>query len=84
MGLGNEDVLLCLPAALFSYFPSGLTPDSRHPSKHFLALEQKYSPSAKGDAETNFGCLMTDGYWYLLCRITRNTGQSRKSKETAN
>lgn len=36
------------------------------------------------DVETDFGCLVTDGYWYLLCRITVNTGQSRKSKETAN
>lgn len=27
---------------------------------------------------------MTDGYWYLLCRIMVNLGQFRKSKETAN
>ena len=50
----------------------------------FLPLSKTTSPCAVGNVESDFGCLVTDGSWYLLCRITVNTGQSRKSKETAN
>lgn len=58
---------LCLPMASSSSVPCRLT----------------YLPCAEGDVGTDFGYLKTDGYWHLPCRITVDTRQSRKSKETA-
>lgn len=82
--LKHRVLCLCLPAALVSCFSSRLPPDSPHKlSSIFLRQRRNTSPCAMGDVETDFGCLMTDGYWYLLCRVTVSTGQCRKFKKTA-
>lgn len=50
------------PTALLSPSPPGLLPAQPILHERFLASERKYFPCAVGDAETDFGCLMTDGY----------------------
>ena len=75
-------LFLCLPPALFSYFSSTLSPNSPHTLQAFSCLRAEILPP--GPWEMLKRTLGVSWVPVLLCRITANTGQSRKSKETAN